>query len=46
VPASALQHHPDVTFILDEGAAARLSQKEYYRRVLEMTERLTPERLS
>lgn len=46
VPASALQHHPDVTFVLDEGAAAKLSQKEYYRRVLEMTELLTPERLS
>ncbi|HKT47551.1 MAG TPA: glucosamine-6-phosphate deaminase [Candidatus Acidoferrales bacterium] len=46
VPASALQMHPDVTFLLDEGAASKLTHKEYYRRVMEMTELLTPERLS
>lgn len=43
--ASALQLHPDVTFILDEAAAVELAQKEYYRRVLEMTAVLTPARL-
>src|SRR5437879_8112059 len=37
VTASALQLHPDVTFLVDEEAAAELSQKDYYRRVLEMT---------
>lgn len=46
VSASALQLHPDVTFILDEAAAAGLTQREYYRQVLEMTALLTPERLS
>jgi glucosamine-6-phosphate deaminase len=43
--ASALQLDPDVTFILDEAAGAELKQKEYYRRVLEMTAVLTPARL-
>src|SRR2546421_268580 len=45
VTASALQLHPDVTFIVDQQAGAQLKQQEYYRRVLEMTARLTPDRL-
>jgi glucosamine-6-phosphate deaminase len=43
--ASALQLHPDVTFILDEDAASKLTQREYYRQVLEMTKIYTPSRL-
>jgi glucosamine-6-phosphate deaminase len=46
VSASALQLHPDVTFLLDEPAAALLTQRDYYHRVLEMTSLLTPDRLS
>jgi glucosamine-6-phosphate deaminase len=46
VPASALQLHPDVTFIIDDPAAAQLTQRDYYHRVLEMTAILTPDRLS
>jgi glucosamine-6-phosphate deaminase len=46
VSASALQMHPDVTFIIDEEAAYSLTQREYYRHVLEMTKIFTPERLS
>jgi glucosamine-6-phosphate deaminase len=46
VPASALQMHPDVTFIIDGPAATRLTHREYYREVLEMTAILTPERLA
>jgi glucosamine-6-phosphate deaminase len=46
VSASALQLHPDVTFIIDDAAAAQLTQGDYYHRVLEMTALLTPERLS
>ncbi len=46
VSASALQLHPDVTFLIDEQAASQLTQREYYRQVLEMTALLTPERLS
>jgi glucosamine-6-phosphate deaminase len=46
VSASALQLHPEVTFIVDEQAASQLTQREYYRRVLEMTALLTPERMS
>ena len=46
VSASALQLHPDVTFIVDEAAASLLTQKDYYRHVLKMTELFTPERLS
>lgn len=46
VTASCLQMHPDVTFVIDEAAAGRLRQKEYYRRVMEMTARFTPNRLS
>jgi glucosamine-6-phosphate deaminase len=45
VTASALQLHGDVTFIVDREAGAQLKQQEYYQRVLEMTARLTPERL-
>ena len=45
VTASALQLHPDVTFIVDPEAGAQLKQREYYRRVLEMTAALTPDRL-
>jgi glucosamine-6-phosphate deaminase len=45
VTASALQLHPDVTFIVDQQAGALLKQQEYYRRVLEMTAVLTPDRL-
>ena len=43
--ASALQLHPDVTFIVDQEASAQLKQNDYYRRVLEMTKLLTPNRL-
>ena len=43
--ASALQLHPDVTFILDEEAASKLTQRDYYRQVLEMTKLYTPSRL-
>ena len=46
VSASALQLHTDVTFLLDEPAAAQLTQRDYYHRVLEMTALLTPDRLS
>ncbi len=45
VTASALQLHSDVTFIVDRDAGAQLKQQEYYKRVLEMTAILTPERL-
>lgn len=45
VSASALQLHPDVTFLIDEDAATGLAQTDYYRRVMEMTAKLTPERL-
>ncbi len=46
VGASALQLHPEVTFLLDETAASKLKQKEYFRRVMKMTALLTPERLA
>ncbi len=46
VSASALQLHPDVTFLLDEPAASQLAQRDYYHRVLEMTALLTPDRLA
>lgn len=42
--ASALQMHRRVTTIVDEAAAARLRHIDYYRRVMETTARLTPER--
>jgi glucosamine-6-phosphate deaminase len=43
--ASALQMHGDTTLIVDREAAADLAHKDYYERALEMTKRLTPERL-
>lgn len=46
VSASALQLHPDVTFIVDDAAASQLTQRDYYHRVLQMTALLTPDRLS
>jgi len=46
VTASCLQLHPDVTFVIDEAAGARLKQRDYYRRVMKMTARFTPNRLS
>ena len=46
VTASCLQLHPDVTFVIDEAAGARFKQRDYYRRVMEMTARFTPNRLS
>jgi len=46
VTASCLQLHPDVTFVIDEAAGARLKQRDYYRRVMELTARFTPNRLS
>ena len=46
VSASALQLHPDVTFIIDEDAAYALTQRDYYRRVLELTKKYTPEKLT
>ncbi|MGH9742655.1 MAG: glucosamine-6-phosphate deaminase [Candidatus Acidiferrum sp.] len=46
VTASSLQLHPDATFVIDEAAGTRLKQRDYYRRVMEMTERFTPNRLS
>src|SRR5438128_1022004 len=46
VSASALQLHPDVTFIIDEDAAYALTQRDYYRRVLELTKKYTPEKLA
>jgi len=42
-PASALQLHPHVTFILDEAAALRLQRKDYYKYVHEMAETLRRE---
>jgi glucosamine-6-phosphate deaminase len=45
VTASALQLHPDVTFIVDAQAGAQLKRQEYYRHILEMTALLTPERM-
>jgi len=46
VSASALQLHPEVTFIIDGDSASQLTQRDYYHRVLEMTRLLTPDRLS
>jgi len=45
VTASALQLHRDVTLLVDRGAAANLRHKEYYHSALELTRKLTPERL-
>lgn len=46
VTASCLQLHPDVTFVIDEAAGTLLKQREYYLRVMELTARFTPNRLS
>lgn len=46
VTASCLQLHEDVTFVIDEAAGEKLKQRDYYRRVMELTERFTPNRLS
>jgi glucosamine-6-phosphate deaminase len=46
VTASCLQLHSDVIFVIDEAASAQLKQRAYYHRVMEMTARLTPNRLS
>jgi glucosamine-6-phosphate deaminase len=43
--ASALQMHPQVTFILDEAAASRLTHRSYYDRVVEQTRKYSPELL-
>jgi glucosamine-6-phosphate deaminase len=45
ITASALQHHPDVTFIVDQEAGANLKHHDYYARVLRLTSELTPERI-
>jgi glucosamine-6-phosphate deaminase len=45
ITASALQLHPDVTFIVDEQAGAQLKHHDYYARVLSLTAKLTPDRL-
>ncbi len=45
VTASALQLHPAATILVDRDAAAELRHKEYYESALEMTRKLTPERL-
>ncbi len=39
-PASALQLHPDVIFLLDAAAAAELQQADYYRHVEQLTREL------
>jgi glucosamine-6-phosphate deaminase len=46
VTASCLQLHEDVTFVIDAAAGKKLKQLDYYRRVMELTERFTPNRLS
>jgi len=45
VTASALQLHRDSTLLVDREAAAELRHKDYYDSALEMTRKLTPERL-
>jgi len=45
VSASALQMHRDVTVLVDSEAAENLRHKDYYRKSLEMTRKLTPNRL-
>src|SRR5262245_27571513 len=42
VTGSVLQLHRDVTVVVDEEAASALSQRGYYKRVMEMTARVTP----
>lgn len=43
--ASALQMHAHVTFLLDESAAAKLSHRDYYDRVIDQTKKFSPHRL-
>jgi glucosamine-6-phosphate deaminase len=45
VSASALQMHREVTVLVDQDAAANLQHADYYRNSLEITRKLTPERL-
>jgi glucosamine-6-phosphate deaminase len=45
VSASALQMHRDVTILVDREAIENLHYKDYYRKSLEMTRKLTPNRL-
>ena len=45
VSASALQLHSDVRVLLDEAAAANLTHREYYDRVIEQTAKFSPVRL-
>jgi glucosamine-6-phosphate deaminase len=45
VSASALQMHHEVTVLVDREAAANLQHQHYYRKSLEMTRKLTPDRL-
>jgi glucosamine-6-phosphate deaminase len=45
VSASALQMHREVTVLLDREAAQDLQHKDYYRKSLEITRKLTPDRL-
>ena len=45
VSASALQLHSDVRVLLDETAAANLTHREYYDRVIEQTAKFSPVRL-
>ena len=45
VSASALQLHSDVRVLLDEAAAANLTHRTYYDRVIEQTAKFSPERL-
>lgn len=45
VSASALQLHRNVTVLADESAAAKLTHRDYYDRVVEQTAKYSPERL-
>lgn len=42
-PASALQHHPDVSFFVDADSASMLTMRDYYRRIRENELRLLRE---
>ncbi|MFL6467170.1 MAG: glucosamine-6-phosphate deaminase [Pyrinomonadaceae bacterium] len=45
VSASAMQMHRNVTVLLDEEAAAHLTHRDYYRRVVDQTAKYSPDRL-
>jgi glucosamine-6-phosphate deaminase len=45
ISASALQMHGEVTALVDCAAAENLQHRDYYRKSLEMTRKLTPNRL-